>query len=102
MLEPLLDLLALPIASQVVLLLMAACMPEPWSRIYALAAYGVLAFHIGTAAARGPGFWGTMKALTTAPAYILWKLWTIPQIWRTSRANAAWVRTQRESLADGQ
>jgi hypothetical protein len=100
--EPLFDLLALPIASQVVLLLMAACMPEPWARIYALAAYGVLVFHIIAAAARGPGLWRTMKALTTAPAYILWKLWIIPQIWRTSRANAAWVRTQRESPVGGQ
>jgi hypothetical protein len=42
----------------------------------------------------------SMKALSTVPAYILWKLWIFPEIWRTSRANAKWVRTDREPVAD--
>jgi hypothetical protein len=39
--------------------------------------------------------------LSTVPSYILWKLWIFPEVWRTSRFNAAWVRTERESNADG-
>jgi hypothetical protein len=100
--EPLLDLWALPIASEVILLLVAACLPALWLRFYALAAFAVLIFHVSAAAIRGPGFWRTMKALSTVPAYILWKLWIFPEIWRASRANAAWVRAARETSADGQ
>ena len=101
LIEPLLDLLALPISSEVTLLLVAACLPVTWLRFYVLAAFAVLLFHVTAAAFSGPGFWGTMKALSTAPGYILWKLWIFPEIWRTSRANAAWVRTERESHANG-
>jgi len=100
--EPLFDLLALPIASEVILLLVLACLPVPWFRLYALAAFLVLVAHIAAVAVEGPGLWGTTKALSTVPTYILWKLWIFPEIWRKSRANAAWVRTSRESPADGE
>jgi cellulose synthase/poly-beta-1,6-N-acetylglucosamine synthase-like glycosyltransferase len=98
--EPLLDLLALPIASEVILLLIAACLPVPWLRLYALAGFAVLVFHVTAAAVEGPGLLGAMKALRTVPSYVLWKLWILPEIWRTSRANAKWVRTDREPVAD--
>jgi cellulose synthase/poly-beta-1,6-N-acetylglucosamine synthase-like glycosyltransferase len=98
--EPLLDLLSLPIASEVTLLLLAACLPLPWLRFYAVGGFAVLFLHITAAALAGPGLWGTMKALSTAPIYIFWKLWIFPEIWRASHANAAWVRTKRESQAD--
>jgi cellulose synthase/poly-beta-1,6-N-acetylglucosamine synthase-like glycosyltransferase len=99
--EPLLDLLALPIASEATLLLIAALLPVPWLRVYALGAFSVLLFHVMAASVRGPGIWGTIRALLAAPAYVLWKLWILPEIWCTSRANAAWVRTERESPVDG-
>jgi cellulose synthase/poly-beta-1,6-N-acetylglucosamine synthase-like glycosyltransferase len=100
--EPLLDLLALPIASELILLMFAACLPVLWLRFYVLTAFAVLVFHLSVAAIRGPGFWSTLKASSTVPAYILWKLRIFPEIWRTSRANAAWVRAARETSADGQ
>ena len=100
--EPFLDLLALPIASEVILLLVAACLPVSWLRLYTLAAFAVLLLHIAAATIKGAGFWTAMKALSIVPFYILWKLWIVPEIWRTSRLNAAWVRTERESSADGQ
>ena len=50
--EPLLDLLALPIASEVTLLLIAACLPIPWLRMYAVAAFAVLVFHLTAAAVK--------------------------------------------------
>lgn len=101
LLEPLLDLLALPITSEVSLLLVAACLPLTWLRWYALAGFAVLQLHVTAASVGGPGLWRTMKALMSAPAHILWKLLIFPQIWRASRANALWVRTNRESPVDG-
>jgi cellulose synthase/poly-beta-1,6-N-acetylglucosamine synthase-like glycosyltransferase len=100
--EPLLDLLALPIASEVMLLLIAACLPVPSLRLYTLAAFAVLLLHISAASVKGPGAWTAMKALLIVPFYILWKLWMVPEIWRASRLNAAWVRTERESIVEGQ
>ena len=97
LIEPLLDLLALPISLEVTLLVIAAFLPVTWLRLYALGGFAVLLVHLTTAAVGGPGLWGTVKALSSAPAYILWKLWIFPEIWRASRANAAWVRTERES-----
>ena len=101
LIEPLFDLLALPIAMEVTLLLIAACLPVTWLRLYVLGAFSVLFLHVMSAAILGSGFWKAMEAMSSVPGYILWKLWILPEIWRTSRANAAWVRTKRESPADG-
>jgi cellulose synthase/poly-beta-1,6-N-acetylglucosamine synthase-like glycosyltransferase len=101
LIEPLLDLLTLPISSEVTLLVVAACLPVTWLRLYTLGAFVVLLFHLTAAAVSGSGLWGTVTALSNVPSYILWKLWIFPEIWRASRANAAWVRTERESPADG-
>ena len=100
LMEPLLDLLSLPMSSAATLLLVAACLPVGWIRLYVLGAFTVLLFHVAVAAVSGPGLWGTMRALSTVPGYIFWKIWIFPEIWRSSRANAAWVRTERESTAD--
>jgi cellulose synthase/poly-beta-1,6-N-acetylglucosamine synthase-like glycosyltransferase len=100
--EPLLDLLALPIATEVCLLLAAVCLPVVWLRLYVLGAFLVLIVHVSVAASCGSSFWGTMRILAAAPAYIFWKLRLFPEIWRTSRANSAWMRTERDSPADGQ
>jgi hypothetical protein len=95
--EPLLELLALPMSSAVILLLVAACLPVGWIRLYVSTAFAVLLFHVMVAALTGPGLWETMKTLSNVPGYIFWKMWILPEIWRASRANAAWVRTERES-----
>jgi GT2 family glycosyltransferase len=101
-LEPLLDLLALPIATEVCLLLVAACLPVAWLRLYALGGFLVLTLHVTAAAACGSGLRGTIRVLATAPAYIFWKLWILPEVWRASRANSSWVRTARDTAGDGQ
>ena len=102
LMEPLLDLMALPISLEVTVLLVAACLPVAWLRLYVLGAFAVLLLHLTVAAVSGPGLWETVKVLSNAPGYVLWKLWIFPEIWRTSRANAAWVRTERESASDNQ
>jgi hypothetical protein len=86
----------------VILLFIAACLPVSWLRLYSLAAFAVLLLHISAAAAKGPGFRTALKALSIVPFFILWKLWMTLEIWRTSLLDAAWVRTERESIADGQ
>jgi len=96
LLEPLADLLALPIASEVLLIFVLALLPMGWARIYAAAVLVVLLMHIGAAAYTGAGLWEAAKVVATAPAYILWKLSILPKIWSTSRTNALWVRTERE------
>jgi cellulose synthase/poly-beta-1,6-N-acetylglucosamine synthase-like glycosyltransferase len=99
-LEPLLDLLSLPIAMGVTLLLIATCLPVDWLRFYALGAFLVLVVHVVTSAVSGSDVWAMMRVLATAPIYIVWKLWVFPEIWRTSRSNSAWVRTARESQVE--
>jgi cellulose synthase/poly-beta-1,6-N-acetylglucosamine synthase-like glycosyltransferase len=101
LIEPLLDLLALPISSQVILLLLAACLPVTWLRLYVLAASAVLLFHVTIAAVSGPGLLKTIKGLSTVPSYIVWKVRIFPKILHASRADAAWVRTERQSPANG-
>jgi hypothetical protein len=95
--EPLFDLLGLPLALEVTLLLIAVLLPFTWLRFYVAGALAVIGFHLLAAAATGPDFFGALKVLLTAPAYIAWKLCMLPAIWRTSRANAMWVRTERDS-----
>lgn len=99
LLEPLFDLLGLPLAFEVGLLVVALCLPVEWLRFYAAVAFALIGLHILVAAANGPDFRGAMKALLTAPLYILWKLWMFPRIWRASRSDAPWVRTSRDASA---
>jgi hypothetical protein len=100
LLEPLFDLLAVPMASEVILRLIMARLSFLWIRVYVLAGFAVLIFQVTAVALEGPGLSESMKAQSTVPAYILWKLWILPEIWRTSRADAKWVRTDREPVAD--
>jgi GT2 family glycosyltransferase len=102
LIEPLLDLLSAPIATEVCLLLIAACLPVAWLRLYALAGLIVIAFHVTAAGACGSGLRGTMRVLATVPAYIFWKLRILPEVWRASHADSAWVRTARGTPGDGQ
>lgn len=97
MLEPLLDLIGLPLAVEVLLLFVALCLPVHWLRLYALAGFAVIAFHLFVAAVYGPGLRASARILFTAPSYIVWKLWMLPQIWKASRKDASWVRTHRDA-----
>jgi hypothetical protein len=98
MVEPLLDLMSLPIGYVAFLLLFALCLPLEWLRIYALLAGTILACHVLAAAWVGNSFAGDLLILASVPAYILWKLTMLPSILRSSRTNAAWVRTERQPM----
>jgi cellulose synthase/poly-beta-1,6-N-acetylglucosamine synthase-like glycosyltransferase len=96
MVEPLLELMSLPIGYVAFLLLFALCLPLEWLRVYALAAGTILGCHVLAAAWMGNDFAGDLRILGRVPAYILWKLSMLPSILRSSRTNAAWVRTERQ------
>jgi cellulose synthase/poly-beta-1,6-N-acetylglucosamine synthase-like glycosyltransferase len=96
MVEPLLDLLSLPTGYVAFLLSLALCVPLGWLRVYALIAGTVLGGHVLAAAWVGNDFAGDLRILTRAPGYILWKLSLLPRVLRSSRSDAAWVRTERQ------
>lgn len=100
MLEPLLDLLALPLASEVMLLIAAVILPLGWSRTYGLVGLAAAVLYMLVAAFLGPEPAATLRALAAAPGYMAWKLMMIPKTRAASRQNAAWVRTKRNIEAD--
>ncbi|SNS47654.1 Glycosyltransferase, catalytic subunit of cellulose synthase and poly-beta-1,6-N-acetylglucosamine synthase [Granulicella rosea] len=95
MLEPLLDLLALPLATQVMLLIAAVILPVGWARTYGLIGLAATVAYMLVAAFLGPEPGQTLRALASAPGYMVWKLMMIPKTRAASRQNAAWVRTKR-------
>ena len=99
MLEPLLDLLALPLATEGALLI-AVLAFGGLARSGALLAYGsagVLSvlLYVVAAALLGPSPGRTLAALAAAPGYVLWKILMIPRTRLAARGGAAWVRTRR-------
>ena len=96
LLEPLLELLLLPLAWHVLLLLLAVAIPFGPSRVVGLAGLALVAVHVLVAIAAGGGGWKDVGALAAAPFYIAWKLTAARAIARASRKDSAWVRTGRE------
>jgi len=99
-LEPLLELLLLPLAFHVVLLLVAVLSPLPIVRELALAGFAVVLFHLVVTIVVGRGGWRDFVTLASAPFYILWKLLLIPSLLRNAGSNHAWVRTSRNQEDD--
>jgi hypothetical protein len=95
LIEPLLDLLLLPLAFQVVLLLITLTIPFTPGRIYALAALAVAGLHVIAGIRVGGGNLEDVTALLAAPFYVVWKLAMSPSILRAARHASPWVRTER-------
>jgi cellulose synthase/poly-beta-1,6-N-acetylglucosamine synthase-like glycosyltransferase len=96
LLEPLAELLLLPLAYHVLLLLFTLLIPLPLLQFYALAGLLLVVAHVLIAIRLGGGGFDDIKALATVPFYILWKLTLMPKLWRNARNNAQWQRTDRE------
>ncbi len=94
LLEPLLELLLLPLAFHVCLLLVACLTPLPLARELGLAGLAVVVLHLLAAVLAGGG-WRDAWVLLVAPAYVLWKLMLIPSLLRHAHSDQAWVRTER-------
>lgn len=96
-LEPLFDLLLLPLAFHVTLLLVAATAHATLVSAVGLTGLAVVAIHlIVTIVVRGGG-WSDIVTLAGAPFYIAWKLLLIPTLLRHARAKQEWVRTDRNA-----
>jgi len=94
-LEPILELLLLPLAFHVSLLGLIALMPLGLARIYALVALAVVAFHVVVGILVGGGDWRDFAALAGAPFYVVWKIAALPRILRSAGGTYPWVRTDR-------
>jgi uncharacterized membrane protein len=97
LIEPMLDLLLLPLSYHVLLLLLTLALPVGVARVYAVLALGVVLLHTLVAIRVGGGSLRDLGTLAIAPFYILWKLTVLRLIGRSARQNASWVRTHRES-----
>jgi cellulose synthase/poly-beta-1,6-N-acetylglucosamine synthase-like glycosyltransferase len=96
-LEPLLDLLLVPLAFHVTLLLVAISTPVPLVRDLGLAGAAIVALHLVAAIVVGGGSWRDIATLAVAPFYVLWKLMLIPSLLHNARSGHAWVRTSRNA-----
>jgi cellulose synthase/poly-beta-1,6-N-acetylglucosamine synthase-like glycosyltransferase len=93
--DPLLDLLLLPLASHVSLLLLALALGSSGVQIAALSGLSIVALHVAIALWLMPARRCHLLALLGAPAYVLWKLSLLGGIWRAAGRRAAWVRSAR-------
>jgi len=93
--EPLLDLLLLPLGLHVGLLTMALAAPHPGLRLCGAAGLTLVGGHVVSAIAVGGGGWRDLAALAMAPFYVVWKICMLPSILRASRRHSPWVRTER-------
>ncbi|MFT4539648.1 MAG: cellulose synthase/poly-beta-1,6-N-acetylglucosamine synthase-like glycosyltransferase [Planctomycetota bacterium] len=96
-LEPLFELLLLPLAMHVMLLLTCFAIPFDATRLYALAGLGLVGVHVSIALIVGKAGVRDLLALASAPLYVLWKLTQLPRLVGSARSNAGWVRTEREN-----
>jgi cellulose synthase/poly-beta-1,6-N-acetylglucosamine synthase-like glycosyltransferase len=95
LIEPLLELLLLPLAFHAMLLIAALAVPFAPARIYALIAFLLLALHICAAIVVGGGDWRDFSTLLAAPFYTIWKLKILAKIFKSAAADSPWVRTNR-------
>ena len=98
--EPLLDLLLLPLAFHVALLLAVLLTPFPPIQVAALIGLSVVALHLTAAIRVTGGGLPEFTALLGTPFYIVWKILLIPRLVKSSRAGTAWVRTERAAQKD--
>ncbi len=97
LLEPLLDLLSVPLTTVVPILLAMAVLPLTWSRIYASAGLFALALYVTAAVALSESPAAARRALLSTSGYLLFKLRLVRGKRRAALGQAAWVRTARNA-----
>ena len=98
MLEPLLELLLLPLAYHflfLLLLMVSAWFSGVGFLIYSLLAMMIFVLHIIVAMYLGGCDKFDVLALFKAPGYIMWKVLKLGKIFKMSRDDAGWQRTKR-------
>ena len=95
LIEPALDLLLMPLAFHVSLLVVIALMPFTFAHVYALFGLILVILHVAAGIIVGGGDRGDFAALLSAPFYIAWKLAVLPKTLQSARSAAPWIRTER-------
>jgi cellulose synthase/poly-beta-1,6-N-acetylglucosamine synthase-like glycosyltransferase len=95
LIEPALELLLMPLAFHVSILVLIALIPCTLARIYASLALALVALHVAAGTIIGGGNWGDFAALMNAPFYVFWKLAALPKTLQSARRAAPWIRTDR-------
>lgn len=100
LLEPLADLLLLPLAYHVLLLLLAlglgALTGSSIILIISLLGLIIVVVHVmATIHVAGLG-WDRLLVLCRVPFYLLWKIRMVGHTLHTARKNSAWIRTERK------
>jgi cellulose synthase/poly-beta-1,6-N-acetylglucosamine synthase-like glycosyltransferase len=96
-LEPLLELLLLPLAFHVTLVLIAASARLTFVRDIGLVGVLIVLLHLLATIALGDQVWRDLGTLMVAPFYVIWKIVLIPTLISNSRADRGWVRTGRNA-----
>jgi hypothetical protein len=96
LLEPLLELLLLPLALHVSLLVCGLALPFPPGQIYSALALALVGLHVGLAIKLGGGGWTDLSGLMAVPAYIAWKVSLMSATLRSTRSTSEWRRTERQ------
>ena len=97
MLEPLIDLLAVPLAAAFMLLALSSVLTRgrPAVQDAAVLGLGAVLLYVVVAASMGDDPWANARALIGAPFYIAWKIMLIPTTRAAAKKDATWVRTER-------
>jgi hypothetical protein len=96
LLEPLLELLLLPLALHLALLVAGLAMPFPPGQIYSAFALALLGLHVALAVKLGGGSWADLSGLMAVPAYLAWKVSLIAPTLRSTHSTTEWRRTERQ------
>lgn len=95
LIEPLLELLLLPLAFHCLLLFATLIPPVEAVRIYAAGGLALVASHILAAVYVGNGEFKDLAAVFMVPYYLVWKLTLLGRLVKTAKHNAEWIRTER-------
>ena len=96
--EPLLDLLSVPLATAVPLLVMLVVLPVGWGRWFGLLGLAALLLYVLTAVRLSAEPAAAARALRAVPGYLLFKLRLFGAKRRAARRVTAWVRTARNEV----
>ena len=103
LLEPLLDLLLLPLAYHVLLLLaaglLAAAAVTGWAwllGVTVLASLSLLATHVLAAMHITQQPWSRLRVVSRIPAYLAWKAGMLTTTFSSAARGSAWIRTDRD------
>jgi cellulose synthase/poly-beta-1,6-N-acetylglucosamine synthase-like glycosyltransferase len=94
LIEPLLDLVGLPLAFHVAAVVILMLVPAKIAFLWGAVSLAVVLLYALRAASVGD-FEKNLRTMALAPGYVIWKLAMARSILRGAHAKADWVRTQR-------